>query len=97
MSFALAAALAGGLHAEDKDKTKVKIEGRDPVTGQKIKHKSKTQVDEDGDFKHKSRTKVDGETVEKRRVKGENDGDYVEKHKVEGENGTYKSKTKIDK
>jgi hypothetical protein len=97
MSFALAAALAGGMYAEDKDKTKVKVEGTDPVTGQKVKHKSKTKVDDDGDFKAKSRTKVNGDTVEKTRIKGEHDGDYVEKHKVEGANGTVKTKTKVDK
>lgn len=97
MSFALATALAGGMYAEDKDKQKVKVETTDPVTGQKVKHKSKTQVDDDGDFKAKSRTKVDGKTVEKHRVKGEHDGDYVEKSKVEGADGTYKSKTKVDK
>jgi hypothetical protein len=97
MSFALAAALAGGLHAEDKDKQKVKVETTDPVTGEKVKHKSKTHVDDDGEYKVKSRTKVDGKTVDKYRARGENDGDYVEKHKVDGPDGKYKSKTKVDK
>lgn len=97
MSFALAAALAGGLQAEDKDKTKVKVKTTDPVTGEHVKHKSKTKVDDDGDFKDKSRTKVNGHTVEKHRTRGEHDGDYVSKDKVKGPDGTYKSKTKIDK
>lgn len=97
LSFTLATALAGSMIAEDKNKATVKSETKDPVTGDTVKHKSKTQVDSDGDFKEKSRTKVNGSTVEKRKAKGENDGDYKEKVKVKNADGKYESKTKVDK
>ena len=45
MAFVLATALTGVASADDKDKEKVKIEGRDPVTGEKVKVKSKAKIE----------------------------------------------------
>ncbi len=83
--------------AEDKHKEKVKSETTDPVTGDKVKHKSSTKVESDGDYKTKSRTKVNGSTVAKEKVEHEADGDHKEEVEIKGSNGKYKSKTKVDK
>jgi len=96
MSFVLVTALAGLVSAEDSEKQKVKIDGRDPVTGEKIKVRSKTKAESDGDYKEKTDVHV-GKTHTKRRVDAEGDGDLKAKEKVHGPDGKYESKTKIDK
>jgi ABC-type uncharacterized transport system YnjBCD substrate-binding protein len=75
----LAAALAMNLAADDKYKEKTKAEGVDPVTGDKVKVKSKGKVEHDGDYKEKGKVKVNGKTKAKYKVKAEPDGDYKEK------------------
>jgi len=96
MTALLATALAGTMSAEDKDKRKVKIDARDSVTGEKVKVRSKTTAESDGDYKEKTDIKV-GNSREKRRVKIDHDGDSKATVKTKGPGGKYESKTKIDK
>ena len=71
LTLALAGALAGTLAADDK--YKVKAEAKDPVTGEKVKSKTKVKSDKDGDYKEESKTKVNGHTVEKHKEKVKTD------------------------
>jgi hypothetical protein len=96
MTALLATALCGTLSAEDKEKTKVKVDGRDPVTGEKVKVRSKTKAESDGDYKEKTDVRV-GDTKEKRRVKVDDDGDSKTTVKKKGPDGKYESKTKVDR
>ena len=81
MSLAFAAILTCGLAAaDDKLKEKHKIDGRDPVTGEKIKGKSKVKSESDGDYKEKTKMKV-GDKKYKSKTKV--DDGQLEKHKVE--------------
>lgn len=82
MAFVLATALTGVASADDQHKEKVKVEGRDPVTGEKVKVKSRSKVEADGDYKEKTTEKV-GDTKTKRKVKVEPDGDVKVKEKVD--------------
>jgi len=97
MAFVLAAALTGTVAAEDKDKDKVKIDGRDPVTGEKIKVRSKTKAESDGDYKEKTDIHVGDQHIKRKVKRDDDDGDVKVKEKVHDSNGNkYERKTKID-
>lgn len=96
MAAVLATALCGTMSAEDKDKSKVKVDGRDPVTGEKVKVRSKTKAESDGDYKENTHIRV-GDTKEKRHVKVDDDGDVKTHVKGKSPDGKYESKTKVDR
>ena len=96
MTALLATALAGTMSAEDKDKQKVKADGRDPVTGEKVKVRSKSTTQSDGEYKEKTDVTV-GDTKQKTRVKTDDDGDSKTKVKTTGPDGKTVTKTKTDK
>lgn len=96
MTALLATALAGTMSAEDKDKQKVKVDGRDPVTGEKVKVRSKSTGESDGDYKEKTDVTV-GNTKQKTRVKVDDDGDSKTKVTTTGPDGKSKTKMKVDK
>lgn len=97
LTLTMAAALAGTAHADDTYKEKTKSESVDPVTGEKVKKKTKIKAEDDGEYKAESKTKVNGRTVEEHKAEREEDGDYKAKTKVRTEHGSHESKTKIDK
>jgi hypothetical protein len=55
LTLDLACTLAGPMLADDHAKQKVKMEGTDPVNGDKVKYKSKSKVESDGDSKRNRR------------------------------------------
>jgi len=96
MTFVLAGVLSVPMMAEDKNKEKVKIDGRDPVTGEKIKVRSKVKSEPDGDYKEKTDIRQ-GDTHTKRKVKVDDDGDVKVKEKTHGPDGKAEYKAKQDK
>lgn len=80
MTGILAIGLATSLYADDKTIAKSKTETIDPVTGDKVKSKSKAKIEHDGDYKEKTETKdtATGQKV-KHKVKVKPNGEVKEK------------------
>jgi hypothetical protein len=99
LSIALVASalVCGGLMADNDTKKKVKSETTDAVTGDRVKVKSESKHEGDGDYKERTKVEVNGKTKAKQKIKSESDGDYKESTKIKGPDGKYQSKTKVDK
>ena len=81
----LAAALTFTLAADDSTKTKTKYDATDPVTGERVKAKTKVKSESDGDFKVDAKTQIKGpagKSKSKLKVRGDSDGVYKEQVKT---------------